>query len=254
VIRADPGCRQHSGAKRGEPAGAARPALGEQEGRLRETRGWAITGESRSRKGAGNAPDIPPGENLMNAQPLLRRCSWAKSEMGLAYHDREWGVPVHDDRGLFEFLILEGAQAGLSWETILKKRQNYRQAMDRFDAEKIARYDRRKIASLLADPGIIRNRLKIESAVTNAQAALKVREGFGSLDAYFWRFVEGQARVNRWRVPSRVPAKTHESDTLSLDLRQRCFRFVGSTICYAFMQAVGMVNDHLVSCFRHPQL
>ena len=184
----------------------------------------------------------------------MRRCGWAKSELSVDYHDREWGVPLHDDRGLFEFLILEGAQAGLSWETILRKRGNYRKAMDRFDAGRIARYDRRKIAALLADPGIIRNRLKVEAAVGNARCALAVRQEFGSLDAYFWRFVDGEPRINRWRSTSQVPAKTALSDALNLDLKARGFRFVGSTICYAFMQAVGMVNDHLVVCFRHAEL
>jgi len=184
----------------------------------------------------------------------MRRCGWAKSELSVDYHDREWGVPLHDDRGLFEFLILEGAQAGLSWETILRKRGNYRKAMDRFDAGRIARYDRRKIAALLADPGIIRNRLKVEAAVGNARCALAVRQEFGSLDAYFWRFVDGEPRINRWRSTSQVPAKTALSDALSLDLKARGFRFVGSTICYAFMQAVGMVNDHLVVYFRHAEL
>jgi len=184
----------------------------------------------------------------------MRRCGWAKSELSVDYHDREWGVPLHDDRGLFEFLILEGAQAGLSWETILRKRGNYRKAMDRFDAGRIARYDRRKIAALLADPGIVRNRLKVEAAVGNARCALAVRQEFGSLDAYFWRFVDGEPRINRWRSTSQVPAKTALSDALSLDLKARGFRFVGSTICYAFMQAVGMVNDHLVVCFRHAEL
>jgi DNA-3-methyladenine glycosylase I len=184
----------------------------------------------------------------------MPRCGWATTELGIAYHDQEWGVPLHDDRRLFEFLILEGAQAGLSWETILRKRENYRKAMDRFDAERIARYDRRKLAALLADPGIIRNRLKVESAVTNARRALAVREELGSLDAYFWRFMDGKPKVNRWRSLSQVPATTGISDLLSRDLRARGFRFVGSTICYAFMQAVGMVNDHVVGCFRHAEV
>jgi len=182
------------------------------------------------------------------------RCHWAKTDLSVDYHDREWGLPLHDDRALFEFLILEGAQAGLSWETILKKRENYRLAMDHFDVEKVARYDRRKIRSLLADPGIIRNRLKVEAAIANAQAALWVRDEFGNLDAYLWRFVDHRPKVNRWRSMSQIPATTAQSDTMSRELRQRGFRFVGPTICYAFMQAVGMVNDHLVSCFRHTQL
>jgi len=190
----------------------------------------------------------------MRAQRELVRCHWAKSDLSLAYHDQEWGRPLHDDRALFEFLILEGAQAGLSWETILKKRENYRRAMDRFDPGVVARYDGKKIRALLADPGIIRNRLKIESAVANARAALRLQDEFGTLDKYLWRFVDYHPRVNRWRSSSQVPATTSQSDTMSRELRQRGFRFVGPTICYAFMQAVGMVNDHLVGCFRHAQL
>ena len=182
------------------------------------------------------------------------RCHWAKTDLSVDYHDREWGRPLHDDRALFEFLILEGAQAGLSWETILKKRENYRKAMDRYDPEKMARYDARKIRSLLANPGIIRNRLKIEAAIANAQAALRVRDEFGKLDTYLWRFVDYHPRVNRWRSSAQIPATTPQSDTMSRELRQRGFRFVGPTICYAFMQAVGMVNDHVVGCFRHAQL
>jgi DNA-3-methyladenine glycosylase I len=184
----------------------------------------------------------------------LVRCHWAKTDLSVDYHDHEWGLPLHDDRALFEFLILEGAQAGLSWETILKKRENYRKAMDRFDPEKMARYDGRKIRSLLADPGIVRNRLKIEAAIANAKAALRVRDEFGKLDAFLWRFVGHKSKVNRWRSMSQIPATTPQSDTMSRELRQRGFRFVGPTICYAFMQAVGMVNDHLVSCFRHAQV
>ncbi len=184
----------------------------------------------------------------------MRRCSWARTDLSVAYHDREWGVPLHDDRALFEFLILEGAQAGLSWETILRKRENYRKAMDRFDAEKVARYSAAKIRSLLADPGIVRNRLKIESAVSNARACLAVREEFGSLDAFLWRFVDHRPRINRFRSPSQVPATSRESDAMSSELRARGFRFVGSTICYAMMQATGMVNDHLVRCFRHREV
>ena len=194
------------------------------------------------------------GDEPMKRSETPPRCSWARTDLSVAYHDREWGVPLHDDRALFEFLVLEGAQAGLSWETILRKRENYRKAMDRFDAEKVARYTAAKIRSLLADPGIVRNRLKIESAVSNARAALAVREEFGSLDAFLWRFVDGRPRVNRFRSPSQVPATSSESDAMSRELRKRGFRFVGSTICYAMMQATGMVNDHLVRCFRHREV
>jgi DNA-3-methyladenine glycosylase I len=167
------------------------------------------------------------------------------------YHDEEWGVPQHDDRKLFEFLLLEGAQAGLSWDTILRKRENYRVAFDRFDPERIARYDQRRIRSLLKDPGIVRNRLKIAAAVQNARAFLNVQEEVGSFDLYVWRFVDGQPRVNRWKSLRQVPARTTQSDQMSKDLGKRGFKFVGSTICYAFMQAVGMVNDHVVGCFRY---
>jgi DNA-3-methyladenine glycosylase I len=182
------------------------------------------------------------------------RCPWATNELAIRYHDEEWGVPVHDDRVLFEFLILEGAQAGLSWDTILRKRDNYRAAFDGFDPARVARYDQRKIAGLLADPGIVRNRLKVASAVGNARAFLAVQEECGSFDAYVWRFVEGRPRVNAWRRGQQVPARTAESDALSKDLQKRGFRFVGSTICYAFLQAVGMVNDHLVDCERYRTL
>jgi DNA-3-methyladenine glycosylase I len=182
------------------------------------------------------------------------RCSWAKNELTIRYHDEEWGVPVHDDRRLFEFLILEGAQAGLSWDTILRKRENYRAAFDGFDPARVARYDQRKVARLLADPGIVRNRLKVASAVANARAFLAVQEEFGSFDAYCWRFVDGRPRVSAWRRGQQIPARTAESDALSKDLRKRGFRFVGSTICYAFLQAVGMVNDHLVDCERYRAL
>ena len=180
------------------------------------------------------------------------RCTWARNPLLIAYHDEEWGVPVHDDRRLFEFLVLEGAQAGLSWETILKKRENYRKAFDGFDPDAVARYNSRRVARLLADPGIVRNRLKIASAVLNAQAVLKVAEEFGSFDRYVWSFTGGQTVLNGWRSPGKVPARTAQSDAMSKDLQKRGFKFVGSTICYAFMQAVGMVNDHLVSCFRYP--
>jgi len=169
----------------------------------------------------------------------------------IRYHDQEWGVPLHDDAKLFEFLILEGAQAGLSWETILNKRENYRAAFDSFDAERIARYDPRKIAELLRNPGIVRNRLKIASAVKNARAFLALQQKHGSFDAYIWHFVDGHPRVNDWKTPSQVPPRTPTSDAMSQALKKDGFNFVGSTICYAFMQAVGMVNDHLVKCFRH---
>jgi DNA-3-methyladenine glycosylase I len=179
------------------------------------------------------------------------RCAWAQSEAMIRYHDDEWGVPVHDDRLLFEFLILEGAQAGLSWETILNKRENYRAAFDGFNPDLVARYDRRKVAQLLKNPGIVRNRLKIASAVKNARAMLLVQKEFGSFDRYIWQFVGGKPRVSSWKSRQRVPARTVESDAMSKDLKKRGFSFVGSTICYAFMQAVGMVNDHVVQCFRH---
>jgi DNA-3-methyladenine glycosylase I len=178
------------------------------------------------------------------------RCAWARTPLSIPYHDEEWGVPVHDDRRQFEFLVLEGAQAGLAWETILRKREGYRAAFDGFDPVKVARYSAAKVARLLADPGIVRNRLKVASAVTNARAFLEVQEAFGSFDAYIWRFVDGRPRVNRWRSLREIPATTAVSDTLSKDLKARGFRFVGSTIIYAHMQATGMVNDHLVDCFR----
>ncbi len=174
--------------------------------------------------------------------------------MMIAYHDEEWGVPVHDDRRLFEFLILEGAQAGLSWETILNKRENYRWAFDRFDPKKVARYDRRKVRELLANAGIVRNRLKIAAAVSNARAFLAVQKEFGSFDHYIWQFVGGRPKSNDWGKSQRVPAFTPESDAMSKDLKLRGFRFVGSTICYAFMQATGMVNDHTRDCFRRNQI
>jgi len=182
------------------------------------------------------------------------RCGWAKNDLAILYHDREWGVPQHDDRALFEFLILEGAQAGLSWDTILKKRENYRAAFDDFDAKKIARYDRRKMQALMRDEGIVRNRLKIAAAVQNAKAFLAVQKEFGTFDRYLWQFVGGKPRVNAWRAGQRVPASTAESDAISKDLKKRGFTFVGSTICYAFMQAVGMVNDHAVECFRYREV
>ena len=186
---------------------------------------------------------------------MIRRCGWCGEDaLYVAYHDKEWGVPVHDDRRLFEFLILEGAQAGLSWITILRKRENYRQAFAGFDAGKVARFGARDVARLLADPGIVRNRLKVGAAISNAQRFLDVQEAFGSFDAYIWRFVDGRPIVNRWKTLKQVPASTQASDTLSRDLKQRGFKFVGSTICYAHMQATGMVNDHLVGCFRHGEI
>ena len=186
----------------------------------------------------------------------LRRCGWGglTDPLYMEYHDREWGVPVHDDRTIFEFLVLEGAQAGLSWGTILRKRENFRKAFERFDPEKVARFDGRKVQRLLRDPGIIRNRLKVKSAVENARAFLKVQEEFGSFDSYIWRFVGGRTRVNRWRSLRDIPAATPESEAMSKDLVRRGFRFVGPTICYAHMQATGMVNDHVVSCFRYREL
>jgi len=179
------------------------------------------------------------------------RCPWAQTESMIAYHDQEWGVPLHDDQALFEFLILEGAQAGLSWSTILNKRENYRRAFDGFDAAKIARYRERRIATLLGNAGIVRNRLKVAAAVANAKAFLAVQKEFGSFDAYLWGFVDGKPIRGERREMGDVPARTAVSDALSKDLTRRGFRFVGSTICYAFMQATGMVNDHLASCFRY---
>jgi DNA-3-methyladenine glycosylase I len=184
----------------------------------------------------------------------LVRCAWASGELSIRYHDEEWGVPVHDDRTLFEFLILEGAQAGLSWSTILNKRENYRKAFDNFDPNRVARYDRRKIQQLLQNPGIVRNRLKIASAVENAKAFLRVQQEFGSFDRYTWQFVGGQPLVNKRKSLRQIPASTKESDAMSKDLKRRGFNFVGSTICYAFMQAVGMVNDHSTDCFRYKAL
>ena len=184
----------------------------------------------------------------------LTRCAWAKNDLAIAYHDREWGVPLHDDRVLFEFLVLEGAQAGLSWDTILRKRANYRAALDNFDPNKIARYDKRKLESLMNNEGLVRNRLKMESLVKNAKAFLEVQKEFGSFDRYVWEFVEGKPKVNSPRKLGDVPARTPESDAMSKALQKRGFTFVGSTICYAFMQAVGMVNDHLVDCFRYRQV
>ncbi len=178
------------------------------------------------------------------------RCGWATNELAVKYHDEEWGVPVHDDQRWFEFLILEGAQAGLSWDTILAKRENYRAAFDHFDPGKVARYSDAKLQKLLANPGIVRNRLKVASAVKNARAFLDIQREFGSFDAYIWSFTGGSPIRNRWKSGERLPAKTVESDAMSKDLRKRGFNFVGSTICYAFMQATGMVNDHAIECFR----
>jgi len=183
----------------------------------------------------------------------VKRCSWPSTELDIAYHDREWGVPVHDDRVLFEFLILEGAQAGLSWSTILKKRENYRRAFARFDPKKVARFDAARKRLLMKDEGIVRNRLKIESTVSNAHAFVAVQKEFGSFDRYIWQFVGGQP-IRNSRKGRDIPARTAESDAMSKDLQKRGFRFVGSTICYAFMQATGLVNDHLTTCFRYREL
>lgn len=182
------------------------------------------------------------------------RCHWAKNELNIPYHDEEWGVPVHDEHTWFEFLILEGAQAGLSWDTILRKRARYREVFGGFDPEKVARYDKKKVRELLGDAGIIRNKLKIDATIGNARAFLKVQEEFGTFDGYVWRFMGGTPKQNTWKTHKQVPAKTAESEALSKDLRKRGFRFAGSTICYALMQATGMVNDHLVSCYRHKEL
>lgn len=183
------------------------------------------------------------------------RCEWCGTDpLYMAYHDNEWGVPVHDDRTLFEMLILDGAQAGLSWITILKKRENYRKAYDQFDYRKVAEYDEHKVKELLANPGIIRNRRKIEASIHNAQAFLTIQEEFGSFDMYIWQFVNGKTTVNAWKSWKEIPAKTKESEAMSKDLVRRGFTFVGPTICYAFMQAAGMVNDHIVECFRYPEI
>jgi DNA-3-methyladenine glycosylase I len=184
----------------------------------------------------------------------LVRCRWATSELNIPYHDEEWGVPVHEDQKLFEFVILEGAQAGLSWDTILKKRARYLEVFDNFDARKIAAYDKKKVKALLSDAGIIRNRLKIDATIGNARAFLVVQEEFRTFDAYIWRFVGGQPIQNKWKSHQKLPATSSESDAMSKDLKERGFRFVGSTICYAFMQATGMVNDHSVECFRYKDL
>jgi DNA-3-methyladenine glycosylase I len=195
---------------------------------------------------------VMSGGNAMTTpgSSAMKRCRWATTALSIAYHDREWGVPQHGDRSLFEFLVLEGAQAGLSWETILRKRENYRVAFDDFDPAVVARYDSRKEQELLANPGIVRNRLKIRAAITNARAFLAVQEEFGSFDAYVWRFVNGRP-IRNTRRSGMLPTRTVESDTMSKDLTLRGFKFVGTTICYAFMQAVGMVNDHERGCFRY---
>ena len=187
-------------------------------------------------------------------RPTIARCSWATNALLTQYHDEEWGVPVHDDRRLFEFLILEGAQAGLSWNTILQKREAFRMAFDHFNPASIARYDARKVGALLSNPGIIRNRLKIQAAISNARAFLLVQEEAGSFDEYIWQFVKGRPVRNRWTSPQDVPCQTPASAAMSRDLKRRGFTFVGSTICYAFMQAIGMVNDHTTNCFRYRQL
>lgn len=181
------------------------------------------------------------------------RCTWPSNELSIRYHDEEWGTPVHDDRVFFEFLTLEGAQAGLSWDTILKKRENYRRALNGFDYKKIAKYDKRKVAELMANEGIVRNRLKIGSTIDNARAFMEIQREFGSFDKYVWQFVGGKPLVNQWNGLKQLPASTPESDALSKDLRKRGFRFVGSTIIYAFMQATGLVNDHLTTCFLYPK-
>jgi DNA-3-methyladenine glycosylase I len=182
------------------------------------------------------------------------RCAWATTELNIPYHDEEWGVPVHAEHKWFEFLVLEGAQAGLSWETVLRKRARYREVFEGFDPQKVARYDKKKVRELLGDAGIIRNRLKIDATIGNARAFLEIQKEFGTFDAYIWRFVGGQPKQNAWKTHKRLPAKTTESDAISKDLQKRGFRFVGSTICYALMQATGLVNDHLVSCFRYRDL
>ncbi len=187
---------------------------------------------------------------------MKKRCPWATTDdpSYLDYHDKEWGKPVHDDRILFEFLVLEGAQAGLSWATILRKRENYRRAFAGFDPKKVAEFDKRKVTRLLADPGIVRNRLKIGSAISNAKAVLEAQKEFGSFDSYIWSFVGGRPIRNSWRSSAQIPAISPEAERMSRDLTRRGFRFVGPTICYAYMQAVGMVNDHLVTCFRYSEL
>lgn len=184
----------------------------------------------------------------------MKRCTWPTNELSIAYHDAEWGVPLHDERGLFEFLVLEGAQAGLSWDTILRKRENYRKAFDNFEPARVARYTDKKVAVLLANEGIIRNRLKVASAIKNAAAFLNVQDEFGTFDKYIWQFVDGKPIKNAWKESGQIPATTAVSDAISKDMKSRGFSFVGSTIMYAHMQATGMVNDHLVSCFRYKEV
>jgi len=204
-------------------------------------------------RGMRRAPKTGGRRQAAVTRPV-KRCAWARDELSIGYHDNEWGVPLHADRALFEFLVLEGAQAGLSWSTILRKRPAYRRAFDRFDPRKVAGYGEAKIAELLANEGIVRNRLKVQSAIRNAEAFLAVQKEFGSFDRYIWRFTGGRPLENRWRRLEQVPARTPQSDAMSKDLTKRGFTFVGSTICYAFMQAVGLVNDHLVTCFRYREL
>lgn len=193
--------------------------------------------------------------NKLFIMQQINKCKWSASDpLYIKYHDKEWGVPVHNDRKLFEMIILDGAQAGLSWLTILKKRENYRKAFDNFDVKKVASYDKRKVAQLLNNAGIIRNKLKIESTITNAKAFLKVKEEFGTFDKYIWQFVGGKTKINSWKELNEIPAFTEESDAMSKDLKKREFKFVGSTICYAFMQAAGLVNDHTIDCFRYKEL
>jgi len=204
-------------------------------------------------RGMRRAPKTGGRRQAAVTRPV-KRCAWARDELSIGYHDNEWGVPLHADRALFEFLVLEGAQAGLSWSTILRKRPAYRRAFDRFDPRKVAGYGEAKIAELLANEGIVRNRLKVRSAIRNAEAFLAMQKEFGSFDRYIWRFTGGRPLENRWRRLEQVPARTPQSDAMSKDLTKRGFTFVGSTICYAFMQAVGLVNDHLVTCFRYREL
>ena len=204
-------------------------------------------------RGMRRAPKTGGRRQAAVTRPV-KRCAWARDELSIGYHDNEWGVPLHADRALFEFLVLEGAQAGLSWSTILRKRPAYRRAFDQFDPRKVAGYGEAKIAELLANEGIVRNRLKVRSAIRNAEAFLAVQKEFGSFDRYIWRFTGGRPLENRWRRLEQVPARTPQSDEMSKDLTKRGFTFVGSTICYAFMQAVGLVNDHLVTCFRYREL
>lgn len=200
------------------------------------------------------ASSPPLAQSLATGSPSHPRCPWATNDLSVTYHDAEWGVPVHDDRVLFEFLTLEGAQAGLSWDTILKKRENYRKAFCEFDPTKVAKFDTKKIRALMNDEGIVRNRLKIESTVSNAKAFLAVQKEFGSFERYIWQFVAGTPIVGRWSSFKNVPSRTLASDAMSKDLKTRGFRFVGTTICYAFMQATGLVNDHLKTCFRYREL